>query len=57
MQATGIPNGLAAVGFGNNDLDALTDGSFPQKSLIHNAPRETSYEELRNLYASALRHW
>jgi alcohol dehydrogenase class IV len=57
MQAAGIPNGLAAVGFGTSDLDALADGSFPQKSLIHNAPRVTSYEELRNLYERALRHW
>jgi alcohol dehydrogenase class IV len=57
MQATGIPNGLAAVGFDAGDLDTLTDGSFPQKSLIHNAPRATSREQLRSLYADGLTHW
>ena len=57
MQATGIPNGLAAVGYGTADIDALADGSFPQKSLINNAPRETSRETLRLLYANALQHW
>jgi alcohol dehydrogenase class IV len=57
MQATGIPNGLGAVGYDASDLDTLTDGSFPQKSLIHNAPRETSREQLRALYAGGLTHW
>jgi alcohol dehydrogenase class IV len=57
MQATGIPNGLAAVGFDAGDLDTLTDGSFPQKSLLHNAPRATSREQLRSLYADGLTHW
>ncbi|MBV8601015.1 MAG: iron-containing alcohol dehydrogenase [Candidatus Eremiobacteraeota bacterium] len=57
MKATGIPNGLANVGYTDVDLDALTDGSFPQKGLINNAPRETSREQLRDLYANALTYW
>jgi alcohol dehydrogenase class IV len=57
MKATGIPSGLAAVGYDATDLEALVDGSFPQKSLIHNAPRATSRDQLRDLYASALQHW
>jgi alcohol dehydrogenase class IV len=57
MKATGIPNGLAAVGYSNNDIDALVDGSFPQKGLIQNAPRETSREALHSLYTNALHHW
>jgi alcohol dehydrogenase class IV len=57
MQATGIPNGLAAVGYDAGDLEALVDGSFPQKGLIDNAPRETSREQLHALYAGALQHW
>lgn len=54
MKATGMPPGLSGVGFSANDLDALADGSFPQKSLIHNAPREVSRDTLRDLYAGAL---
>lgn len=57
MQATEIPNGLAAVGYAENDLEALTDGSFPQKGLINNAPLSTSREQLRDLYESALSYW
>jgi len=57
MQATEMPNGLGAVGYGASDLDALTGGSFPQQGLIRNAPRETSQAQLREIYAGALRHW
>ena len=57
MRATGIPNGLGAVGYGMADLDTLTDGSFPQKSLIHNAPRDTSRDQLRTLFANGVTHW
>jgi hydroxyacid-oxoacid transhydrogenase len=56
MQATGIPNGVGAIGYGTNDLDALADGAFPQKSLINNAPRETSRYRLRELFADALHY-
>jgi hydroxyacid-oxoacid transhydrogenase len=57
MQATGMPNGLAAVGYSDADLDALTNGSFPQQGLIRNAPRETSQAALREIFAGAFRHW
>ena len=57
MKATGIPNGLAAVGYGARDVDTLVEGSFPQQGLIQNAPRETSREQLHSLYTNALSHW
>jgi alcohol dehydrogenase class IV len=57
MQATGMPNGLGAVGYEPADIDALVAGSFPQESLIGNAPRATSREQLHDLFASALAHW
>jgi alcohol dehydrogenase class IV len=57
MKATRIPNGLRAVGYDRDDVPVLADGSFPQKSLITNAPRETSLDQLRVLYTNALTHW
>jgi alcohol dehydrogenase class IV len=57
MKATGIPNGLAAVGYGKQDMDTLVEGSFVQKGLINNAPRETSKAQLHSLYTTALTHW
>jgi len=38
MRSTGIPNGLKGVGYTEDDIENLTDGAFPQKRLIDNAP-------------------
>lgn len=57
MQATGIPNGLAAIGFGAADVDGLTDRAFPQKRVINNAPRAVSREDLAGLFGGAMRYW
>jgi alcohol dehydrogenase class IV len=57
MQATNIPNGLSAIGFGNSDVAALTDGAFPQKRVIGNAPRAVTREDLAGLFDGAMRYW
>ncbi len=57
MRKTGIPNGLEGVGYGPDDLDALTDKSFPQKRLIDNAPLAVEREQLRKLFEGALSYW
>ncbi|MEE2980376.1 MAG: hydroxyacid-oxoacid transhydrogenase [Pseudomonadota bacterium] len=57
MKATGVPNGIGGVGYGEADIAALTEGSFPQKRLIDNAPRDVTREQLGDLYGAALRYW
>ena len=57
MQATGIPNGLGAIGFGADDIGALTDGAFPQKRVIGNAPRSVTRDDLAQLFRGAMRYW
>jgi len=57
MKATGIPNGLNAVGYTEDDLEELTDGAFPQKRLIDNAPLPIGRGQLRDLFKKALRYW
>ncbi|HTV93738.1 MAG TPA: hydroxyacid-oxoacid transhydrogenase [Verrucomicrobiae bacterium] len=57
MKATGMPSGLAAIGYTDDDLEALTNGSFPQQGLIRNAPRETSREALHDIYANGMRYY
>lgn len=54
MRATGMPKGVGELGYTTDDLDALTDAAFPQKSLINNAPIETSREHLRELFYRSL---
>jgi len=57
MRATGLPNGLTGVGYTEADIPALTAGSFPQKRLLDNAPREITETDLAELYRGALSYW
>jgi hydroxyacid-oxoacid transhydrogenase len=57
MRATHMPNGLRGLGYSRDDLAALTDGAFPQKRLIANAPLPVSHEQLQQLFAGALAYW
>jgi hydroxyacid-oxoacid transhydrogenase len=57
MRATGIPNGLSALGYGEADIEALTDRTLPQKRLLDIAPQEISRDDLNNLFADSMRYW
>lgn len=57
MRETGMPNGLSGVGYTEDDLTSLTDGAFPQKRVIDNAPREISWDDLYIMFQDALRYW
>ena len=57
MQATGIPNGVGGVGYGEADVPGLTKGAWAQQRLLTNAPREVSQGDLSQLYMDAMRYW
>jgi alcohol dehydrogenase class IV len=57
MQAVRFPSGLAAVGYGMDDVPALADGAFPQRRVLSNSPRAVTIDELRELFAGAMRYW
>ena len=57
MRAAGMPNGLAELGFGSKDIDALADGAEPQYRVIRNAPKDVSRDDLKALFGSAMRYW
>ncbi|NNB84090.1 iron-containing alcohol dehydrogenase [Corallococcus exiguus] len=57
MRAVGVPNGLPGVGYTVADVDALTEGAFPQQRLLQNAPREMTRPVLTQLFRQALRYW
>jgi alcohol dehydrogenase class IV len=57
MRATGMPNGLTALGFGEGDVDALATGAEPQYRVIKNAPVDIGRDELKGLFRSALQYW
>jgi hydroxyacid-oxoacid transhydrogenase len=57
MRATNMPNGLAGLGYTSSDLEALTNGAFPQKRLLANAPLPVSRNDVLRLFADALSYW
>jgi hydroxyacid-oxoacid transhydrogenase len=57
MQATGMPNGVAGVGYDASDLGALAQGTFAQQRLIRNSPKPMTVDSLRELFAEAMRYW
>jgi alcohol dehydrogenase class IV len=57
MRATGMPNGLSALGFGDAHVDALAQGAEPQYRVIKNAPIDIGHAELCALFKSAMRYW
>ena len=57
MKATHMPNGLSAIGFGEQHINALATSSIRQGRAIANAPRDSNQVDLENMYRSALSHW
>ena len=57
MKKTHIPNGLKGVGYNESDLDRLTEGAFPQKRLLDNAPLSVDKSQLKQLFQDALEYW
>ena len=57
MRATGLPNGLAALGYGEADVPALAQGAFAQQRPLVMAPRSVTPQDLEGLYRGAMRYW
>lgn len=57
MRRTGMPSGLAAVGFGSEDVAGLVEGTLPQHRVTKLAPRPASEEDLRAIFLDAMRYW
>ncbi|MGP4056738.1 hydroxyacid-oxoacid transhydrogenase [Mycobacterium sp. 4D054] len=57
MQAVGMPNGLAGVGYSQADADALAEGAWPQQRLLGNAPLDVDKALLANTFRHAMSYW
>ncbi|MBX7193476.1 MAG: iron-containing alcohol dehydrogenase [Sandaracinaceae bacterium] len=54
MRRTRLPLGLAGVGYGEVDLDALAERAIVQRRLVDNAPCAVDRERVRALFEGAL---
>jgi len=57
MRATGMPNGLKAVGYGLNDIEELVQGTLPQHRVTKLSPRPAGAEDLRKLFDESMTLW
>ncbi len=57
MRDIGLPPGLAAVGFGDADVDDLVQGSLQQQRLLATAPRSPSAEDLAGIFRRSMELW
>ncbi|MQF98194.1 MAG: iron-containing alcohol dehydrogenase [SAR202 cluster bacterium] len=52
-----IPNGLGAIGYQLDDIEALVTATLPQKRLLDLCPRPITRKELRQLFLESMTLW
>ncbi len=57
MRKVGMPNGLAAIGFGPQDVDKMVEGTLPQHRVTKLSPRPAGPEDLRQLFLDSMKLW
>lgn len=57
MRKTGMPNGLAALGFTAADVDKLVEGTLPQHRVTKLSPKPATPEDLRQLFLDSMVIW
>lgn len=57
MREVGIPSGLAEVGYGPRDIDALVEGTMKQQRLLATAPREVTEEDVAGILDESIELW
>ena len=57
MKATGMPNGLKAVGYTEADVDALVAGVLPQHRVTKLSPRPATAEDFKQMFLDSMTIW
>jgi hydroxyacid-oxoacid transhydrogenase len=57
LRVAGMPNGLAAVGYGPGDVEQLVAGTLPQHRVTRLSPRPFTPEELARLFMESMTLW
>jgi hydroxyacid-oxoacid transhydrogenase len=52
-----MPNGLSAVGYGADDVDALVAGALPQHRVTKLSPRPADAKDLEQLFLDSMTCW
>lgn len=57
MRDIGMPNGLGAVGYTEDDVPALVEGTMKQQRLLATAPREVTEDDVAAILRDSLELW
>ncbi len=57
MREAGIPNGLRALSYSEEDITALAKGAYQQQRLLTISPKPVHEEDLSRLYRDAMQYW
>ena len=57
MRDVGLPGGLSAIGYGEQDVAALIEGTLRQPRLLAGAPRAVGAGELDWILRDAMQYW
>jgi hydroxyacid-oxoacid transhydrogenase len=57
LREAGLPNGLAAVGYGPDDVDQMVAGTLPQHTVTKLSPRPAGAADLRRLFLESMTLW
>ena len=57
MQDVGAPRGVAAFGYGEDDISDLVAGAVAQERLLAVAPKPVGESDLRHIITASMRNW
>jgi alcohol dehydrogenase class IV len=57
MRDIDIPNGIGAVGYGEEDVDDLVEGTLKQQRLLTTCPKDVTAEDLAGIFRASLELW
>jgi hydroxyacid-oxoacid transhydrogenase len=52
-----IPNGIGAVGYDENDIPDLVDGTMKQQRLLATAPKDVTEDDIAGIFRRSIRLW
>lgn len=57
MRDIGIPNGIGAVGYTEDDIPGLVPGTMKQQRLLATCPRTPSEDDIAQIFAKSIENW
>ena len=57
MRDIDIPNGIGAVGFAEDDIPDLVEGTMKQQRLLATCPREVTGDDIAGIFPRSMSLW